>query len=36
DKAIKLWPMLEAFLQQGIFERSSYDDACLHLQALFG
>ena len=36
DKAIKLWPMLEAFLQQGIFERSSYDDACLHLQAIFG
>ncbi|QHM71481.1 flagellar protein export ATPase FliI [Mixta intestinalis] len=36
DKAIKLWPMLESFLQQGIFEQSRYDDACLHLQAIFG
>ncbi len=29
DQAITLWPQLEAFLQQGIFERSDYDDACL-------
>lgn len=36
DKAIKLYPQMEAFLQQGIFERSDYDDACLHLHALFG
>jgi len=27
---------MEAFLQQGIFERSDYDDASLHLHALFG
>ncbi|RPE02941.1 flagellum-specific ATP synthase FliL [Candidatus Pantoea deserta] len=36
DKAIRLYPQMEAFLQQGIFERSHYDDACLHLHALFG
>lgn len=36
DRAISLWPQMEAFLQQGIFERSEYEDACLHLQALFG
>lgn len=36
DRAIKLYPQMEAFLQQGIFERSDYDDACLHLQAMFG
>ena len=36
DKAIRLYPELEAFLQQGMFERSSFDDACLHLQAIFG
>ncbi|MEZ3499006.1 flagellar protein export ATPase FliI [Pantoea sp. KPR_PJ] len=36
DKAIRLYPQMEAFLHQGIFERSHYDDACLHLHALFG
>ncbi|NIF21775.1 flagellar protein export ATPase FliI [Candidatus Pantoea multigeneris] len=36
DRAIKLYPEMEAFLQQGIFERSEYNNACLHLQALFG
>ena len=36
DKAIKLYPQMEAFLQQGVFERSDYDNACLHLQAMFG
>lgn len=36
DKAIKLYPELEAFLQQGMFERSTFDDASLHLQAIFG
>ncbi|WP_428943383.1 flagellar protein export ATPase FliI [Pantoea sp. FN060301] len=36
DKAIKLYPELEMFLQQGMFERSTFDDACLHLQAIFG
>jgi len=36
DKAIKLYPELETFLQQGMFERSTFDDACLHLQAIFG
>lgn len=36
DRAIKLYPQMEAFLQQGIFERSDYDDACVHLQAMFG
>jgi len=36
DKAIRLYPQMETFLHQGIFERSHYDDACLHLHALFG
>ncbi|PIJ48454.1 flagellum-specific ATP synthase FliI [Erwinia sp. OLTSP20] len=36
DQAIKLYPEMKAFLQQGIYERSAYDDACLHLAALFG
>ncbi|MDO2157358.1 flagellum-specific ATP synthase FliI, partial [Escherichia coli] len=31
DKAISLWPQLEAFLQQGIFERADWEDS---LQAL--
>ena len=35
DQAITLYPHLEAFLQQGIFERSGYADACSSLQALF-
>ncbi|AKH88770.1 flagellar protein export ATPase FliI [Edwardsiella tarda] len=35
DQAIALYPQLEAFLQQGIFERSDYAQACNALQALF-
>lgn len=35
DKAIALYPQMEAFLQQGMFERSSFDDACQHLKGLF-
>lgn len=35
DKAIALYPQMEAFLQQGMFERSSFDDACQHLKVLF-
>ncbi|WP_075183523.1 flagellar protein export ATPase FliI [Pantoea sp. 1.19] len=35
DRAIQLRPQLEAFLQQGIFERSSWDEACAALDALF-
>lgn len=27
DKAITLWPQLEAFLQQGIFERADWEDS---------
>lgn len=34
DQAIVLYPMLEAFLQQGIFEQSHYDDACARLAEL--
>ena len=35
DKAIALYPQMEIFLQQGMFERSSYEDACQHLKSLF-
>ncbi|MCV9880372.1 flagellar protein export ATPase FliI [Brenneria izbisi] len=35
DKAIRLYPQLEAFLQQGMFERSSYEEACLALNTIF-
>lgn len=35
DKAIHLYPELQAFLQQGIDERSHYKEACQQLQALF-
>jgi flagellum-specific ATP synthase len=34
DKAMALYPQMEAYLQQGIFERSGYDDACQQLQQL--
>jgi flagellum-specific ATP synthase len=34
DKAMTLYPQMEAYLQQGIFERSGYDDACQQLQQL--
>lgn len=34
DRAIRLYPQMEEFLQQGIFERSDYADACEHLCAL--
>ena len=29
-----LYPQMEAYLQQGIFERSGYDEACQQLQQL--
>lgn len=29
-----LYPQMEAYLQQGIFERSGYDDACQQLQQM--
>lgn len=35
DLAIALYPAMEAFLQQGMHERSSYPHACEALQALF-
>jgi flagellum-specific ATP synthase len=34
DKAIKLFPHMEQFLQQGIMEHSNYQDACTQLQLL--
>ncbi|MEB6336500.1 flagellar protein export ATPase FliI [Serratia rhizosphaerae] len=34
DKAMALYPQMEAYLQQGIFERSGYDEACQQLQQL--
>ncbi|MGB8664200.1 MAG: hypothetical protein WCD24_05455, partial [Serratia inhibens] len=34
DKAMTLYPQMEAYLQQGIFERSGYDDACQQLQQM--
>lgn len=36
DNAIKLYPALAAFLQQGIDEQSHYDDACQQLQTVLG
>ncbi|KAA8996751.1 flagellum-specific ATP synthase FliI [Affinibrenneria salicis] len=35
DRAIKLYPQLESFLQQGMFERCDYETARQHLAALF-
>lgn len=35
DRAILLYPKMESFLQQGMFERSDYDDSCQHLRNLF-
>jgi flagellum-specific ATP synthase len=35
DRAIKLYPQMENFLQQDIMERSTYEDACLELNMLF-
>ncbi|WP_299999447.1 flagellar protein export ATPase FliI [uncultured Cedecea sp.] len=35
DKAITLWPALEAFLQQGIEERAGWEESCLTLETLF-
>jgi flagellum-specific ATP synthase len=35
DKAIALWPHLEAFLQQGIFERADWDDSIQALELIF-
>lgn len=34
DKAITLYPQMETYLQQDIFERCNYDDACQQLQQL--
>ncbi len=36
DRAIALYPAMEAFLQQNMHERSDYAQACERLQALFG
>ena len=35
DKAIALWPHLEAFLQQGIYERSGWEESCQALDLIF-
>ena len=35
DKAIALWPQLEAFLQQGIFERAGWEDSIQALDLIF-
>jgi len=35
DKAINLWPQLEAFLQQGIFERADWEDSIQALELIF-
>ncbi|CPR21050.1 Flagellum-specific ATP synthase FliI [Brenneria goodwinii] len=35
DRAISLYPQMEAFLQQGMFERCDYETACQHLATLF-
>ncbi|CCK14997.1 Flagellum-specific ATP synthase FliI [Cronobacter universalis NCTC 9529] len=35
DRAITLWPQLEAFLQQGIYERSGVEDALQALELIF-
>src|SRR5476651_1586517 len=34
DRAIRLYPQIEDFLQQDIMERSTYEDACLQLKML--
>ncbi|MGY4667072.1 flagellar biosynthesis/type III secretory pathway ATPase [Ewingella americana] len=34
DRAIRLYPQMEDFLQQDIMERSSYEDACLQLKMM--
>ncbi|HDS1234737.1 flagellar protein export ATPase FliI [Pluralibacter gergoviae] len=36
DSAIRLYPQMEAFLQQGIHESSLYEDACAALNGLIG
>ncbi|MEH0873342.1 flagellar protein export ATPase FliI [Pectobacterium cacticida] len=35
DRAIQLYPQLEAFLQQGMFEQSTYEESCQALHAIF-
>ena len=35
DKAIALWPQLEGFLQQGIFERASWEESLQGLERIF-
>jgi flagellum-specific ATP synthase len=36
DRAITLYPQLEAFLQQGMFERADYEDSAVKLGLLLG
>ncbi|MNN96689.1 Flagellum-specific ATP synthase [compost metagenome] len=35
DKAITLWPQLERFLQQGIFEKASWEASLQALEIIF-
>ena len=35
DKAITLWPQLEAFLQQGILEKADWESSILNLEMIF-
>ncbi|MGM3174331.1 flagellar protein export ATPase FliI [Dickeya lacustris] len=35
DRAIQLYPHMQAFLQQGMFERSSFEDSCQALNNIF-
>lgn len=35
DQAIRLYPQLQDFLQQGMFERSGYEASCQALNVIF-
>jgi len=35
DKAIALWPHLEAYLQQGIFEKADWESSIQALEMIF-
>ena len=35
DKAIALWPQLEGYLQQGIFERADWEASLQGLERIF-
>ena len=35
DRAIVLWPQLEAFLQQGIFEKAGWEESLQALELIF-